>query len=74
MGVEPHLRKDQRGGKAILTETAKRKRGRMICEACRFHPDCDLEPPEDNETCPHFEPKQRLRLTFTEDGWKMGEG
>jgi len=46
----------------------------MICETCRFQPDCDLELAEDNETCPYFEPKQRLRLTFTEDGWKMGEG
>jgi len=47
--------------------------GTMICENCRLHPDCDIEPPKENETCPYYEPKQRLRLTFTEDGWKMGE-
>ena len=45
----------------------------MICETCRLYLECELEPPREGETCPHFEPKERLRLTFTEGGWKMGE-
>jgi len=45
----------------------------MICETCRLYPDCELEPPKEGETCPYFEPRERLQLTFTEDGWKMGD-
>lgn len=46
----------------------------MMCETCRLYPECGLEPPKENEICPYFEPKERLKLTFTESGWKMGEG
>ncbi|MDH3366065.1 MAG: hypothetical protein OEM29_08730 [Thermoplasmata archaeon] len=67
------MRKGHRGGTTIHSGIVKRKMGTMICENCRLHPDCDIEPPKENETCPYYEPKQRLRLTFTEDGWKMGE-
>jgi len=45
----------------------------MICETCRLFPDCELKPLKEGETCPYFEPKERLQLTFTEKGWKMGE-
>jgi hypothetical protein len=44
----------------------------MICETCRLYPDCELDPPKEGETHPYFEPRERLKLTFTDDGWRMG--
>lgn len=46
----------------------------MICETCRLYPDCELKPPKEGEICLYFEPKEKLQLTFTEEGWKMEEG
>lgn len=45
----------------------------MIWETCRLYPDCELKPLKEGEKCPYFGPKERLQLTFTEEGWKMGE-
>ena len=45
---------------------------KMICQGCVLYPDCELEPPKEGGTCPYFEPKARLKLTFTQDGMKMG--
>ena len=42
-----------------------------LIEERRMSPTAMLEPPKEGEGCPYFEPRERLKLTFTDKGWKM---
>lgn len=44
----------------------------VICPSCELYPDCELSPPKEGENCSFFEPRERLKLVFTERGWRMG--